>query len=315
MAQPLKLNEDLDLRIEGHRRILFEVVESQPETGLVADAEFERGIENLARFFPSASWLKLQRYSPNSLSVRTGIRKTSLLPLERAVALGLVLGKLEECERFEEFMKGFNNPTSFFDTVFEAQAANYCLSKGFPLRFGPEYSVRGQLKHPDFEVSTPIGTLVCECKSGHEADYKYVRILDRFTGALDDMAKQSGGVPDDRRLEVHITGPIRVDWGRLATEIVQRVLPAGKLPSDQIVTVGPCSVAMPMRDSPPAFTWSGLVSVRVVVGATPVGITEEYQHLRVSSSRLHRQQVKLAGSLIADALSQLPTEGWGGGLP
>lgn len=311
MTQSLKLPKDLDLHTEGDRCLLLEAVRAQPETGLTADTEFERGIENLARLFPDASWLTLHKYSPESLPVRTGMRKTSYFPLDRAVALGLVLKNLEKCERFEEFTQGFHNPTAFFDTVFEAHVANYCLSKGFALRFSPGYSVRGRLKHPDFEIDTQIGTLVCECKSGHEADYRYVQALSNFASALDDAAKQAGGVPDSRRLEVHITGPIRADWKKLAEEITQRVLVTDKLPSDQVVIVGPCSVAMPMRESPPAFTWSGLVSVRVVVGATPVGITEEYQHLRVSSSRLHKKQVKAAGSLITDALSQLPTEKWG----
>lgn len=54
-----------------------------------------------------------------------------------------------------------------------------------------------------------------------------------------------------------------------------------------------------------------MVSGSVVVGETPVGITDQYQHLRVSSDRLHKRQTKAAGNLINEALSALPIDYWG----
>ena len=51
-----------------------------------------------------------------------------------------------------------------------------------------------------------------------------------------------------------------------------------------------------------------MLNTRVLVGDTPVGLTEEYQYLRVSSNQVVYHQTRSAGNLIRNALSQLPPE-------
>ena len=184
MRPSFKLEKELDLRAAFDRDAFANAISRQSGTIQHTPTEAVKGIAALASLFPSAEWLRLHPYMGGSLQVKVGVKATASFPLDNAIGLGLQLERLERCDGFAQFLKGFDNPTQFFDSVFEATMADYCLGRSDSLKFSPTYSVRGRYKHPDFELGTKIGNIVCECKSLNESDRKYSKRLNTISEAL-----------------------------------------------------------------------------------------------------------------------------------
>ncbi len=309
MTEPLRLHRNLDLRQPSGVKKLLEVIARCPGSVSYQPEDIQKGITTLARLFPSAHWLELSRYMGGSLLIPTGRNRTSVLSLTSAVSLGLQLSRLERCEGFGEFLRGFTNPTQFFDTMFEANVADFCLSQPrcAALQFAPEYHVRGNLRRPDFSLVTVAGLVVCECKSISEEARKYSITFTRIHDTLEKTLKEAGGIANNLRLEVHLQSALAVDvqgWARqVAVKAIQAV-DAGLV--GQILELGSCKLCVVERASPTVFNRFKLTLLSVTVGNVPVGLTPEYAHLRTTTDRVGAQRAKSAGALIREAKSQLP---------
>lgn len=305
MRPPLKLQKELDLHVASDRDALVDAIARQVGTVQHSPADIVSGITVLASLFPGADWLRLSPYMGGSLQVRVGVKATASFPLNNAISLGLQLDHLRQCDGFDRFLQGFNNRTQFFDSVFEAAMADYCLGRSKSLRFSPTYSVKGRAKHPDFELTTKIGKIVCECKSLSESDRKYSKRLSTISGALDSAAKDLGGVPEGYRLEVHIRGPVQGDLNKLAKRLCKTAFHRSA-DVDKPFEVGPFQFCLVPRNSPVRFPDTGIYHQSIIVGDTPVGLGSEYAYLRITTERIGHSRVKASGDLIHEAKAQLP---------
>ena len=305
MRPSFKLDEELDLRTAFDRDAFADAISCQLGTIQHTPTEAVNGIAALASLFPSAEWLRLYPYMGGSLQVKVGVKATANFPLDNEIVLGLQLERLEQCDGFAQLLEGFDNPTQFFDSVLEATMADYCLGRSDSLRFSPTYSVRGRDKHPDFELSTKIGKVVCECKSLNESDRKYSKRLSAISEALDSAANDLGGVPKGHRLEVHIRHPVQGNLSKLAKRLCTTAFHRSA-EVDKTFEVGPFEFCLVSKDSPVYFPDTGIYHQSITVGDTPVGVAPEYAHLRVTTERIDRSREKASGDLIREAKAQLP---------
>jgi hypothetical protein len=129
-----------------------------------------------------------------------------------AVELGAGLQVLSRCKNFGALLRGFDNPTQFDDALFEVRIAHWCVELPTVkwLRFEPSYTVLRRQKQPDFELQTPIGRVVCECKRLHlhnqDLAGRLARIADAFNAAMEAV-----GIPPEVRLEIVINRVIHGD--------------------------------------------------------------------------------------------------------
>lgn len=315
MANSLQLDRQLDLRAPVDMEELLKAISAQPYAVQLPVEDMRQGLEGLVYLLPDADWLKSSPAMGGGFVVRTGPKSSWLLSLKHAAQLGLQLRRLQYCEGFSDFLKGFTNPTQFRDSMFEAAVADYCLPKADGLRFGSEYHIKGKVKRPDFELITKHGIAVCECKSANEAERRYAKRFDRLCKALSDDLKDSGGIANDLRLEIHVHGPFGIDVGQLANQVVKAALQLQATDIGHVSELGPFLVCLARRSSAPAFKDFGLWQLAMVVGDKPVGIDPENAHqhayLRVTTARVDPPRVKAAGNLIREAKSQLPEDRWG----
>ncbi|MFA6038131.1 MAG: hypothetical protein WC748_08450 [Legionellales bacterium] len=113
------------------------------------------------------------------------------------------LTALRGCEGFQSFSDGFNNPTQFYDTLFEVDCAYEILIKPdtVELVLSPEVKVKGSIKRPDFKFLTKTGlTVYCECKSMNSVDRakksKALRIMSRIEPKINAL------LSDNFRIEI-----------------------------------------------------------------------------------------------------------------
>src|SRR5262249_28525081 len=153
--------------------------------------------------------------------------------------------------------------------------------------------VRGHTKNPEFEIFTPVGRIVCECKRLHLGTGTVAERLSKIAGAFDAVLKTSS-LGDGIRLEVEVVSPVRGDLSRIAA--VARTA-AAEAPLGHVTCSGPFLVVRSRLGQPPIHqnargVWHG----RVRFGDVPTGITEEYAYLLVSSPWMERALARAVGA-------------------
>jgi hypothetical protein len=259
------------------------------------------GLADLVNFLGLRDWMI---WSHGGFVVPIGHRSQRLLNVVDAVELGQTLRLVSRCDGFSEFLKGFANPTQFDDTFFEARIARWCLERATikKLRFAPMYRVLGRAKRPDFEIQTPIGWLVCECKRLHLHTHDSTKRLTRITDAFD-AAMQAMQIQPDMRLEVTINRAIHGDLRIIAEQACHKVR---NVSLGTVVDVGPFSLRISPIGSEAAPSSCLVQQGKIRVGNTPTGITPEYHYLRVLSPWIERAVVRTIGAVINAAHRQLP---------
>ena len=180
-----------DITTPAGRRGLAEHHPLISRNGSLAVDEIERGLGSLVEYLGPQPWMT---WRWGAFSIPTGRRSTRVTDAGEAAQLGLDLAAVAHCDNFVATLQGVANPPQFDDSMFEVRMARWCIELPAvnSLRFGPEYNVRGHLKRPDFEIATPIGPVVCECKRiaylrrrlchAPEQDFGGVRYRDQTTG-------------------------------------------------------------------------------------------------------------------------------------
>jgi hypothetical protein len=275
---------------------------SIPRDDALSVNEVEDGLRSLVQYLGRQPWMTWQW---GAFSIPTGHRSTRVTNAGEAAQLGLDLAAVAHCDNFGELLKGFANPTQFDDSMFEVRMARWCLERRAvrSLRFGPTYIVRGHVKRPDFEIATPIGLIVCECKRLHLGTGDLMARLGKISKAFDEAIKALG-LGEDVRLEVEIQHRIAGDLAGAARDACAAIMAS---PVGQVLQVGPFSIARSEVGKPPLREMNGEVqSGRIRVGATAVGATPEYTYLLISSPWMERAISRAMGSLVNSALRQLP---------
>ena len=309
ISEPLILHRDLDLRQLAGIEELLKVISSQPGSVMYQPEEIEKGLTTLAKHFPDADWLEISRHLGGSLLIPTGRKRTSMLSLGSAVRLGLQLSHLRDCEGFGQFLRGFTNPTQFFDSMFEAEIADFCLSRPrcTAVQFAPEYDVGGHLRHPDFSLVTAAGLLVCECKSISEEARNYSATFARIHDALSTALEEAGGIAGTLRVEVHLQSALEMEVQEWAKEHASEAIRAAEEGLvGQVLKLRSCKLCVVERSASTVFDRFQLCRLSVTVGDAPVSLTPEYAFLRTTTDRLGRRRATSVGDLMRKAKSQLP---------
>jgi len=261
------------------------------------------GLWSLVNYLGPRDWM-LWQYG--GFVVPMGHRTTRLFTLPAAVALGSALHAVSTCQGFADLLQGFDNPTQFDDTIFEVHTAQWCLQRPAvkSLRFAPRYIVLGREKRPDFEIETPIGRLVCECKRLHLNNQDWTDRLKRIVKTFE-AAMQAEQISAGMRLEVKIHCAIKGDLSSIASRACREVAQA---PTGALVHFGPFSLRLSPIGSKPMVNDCVAQHGLVRVGDTPTGITPEYTYLIVSSPWMEQALVRAMGALINAAHRQLPHE-------
>jgi hypothetical protein len=294
----------LDITTARGRRDLAHRHVSIPRDDSLTIFEIESGLEALVAHLGPQAWMT---WRWGAFSIPVGHRSTRSTNAGEAAQLGLDLAALAHCHGFAHLLGGFRNPTQFDDSIFEARMARWCLQRPAvrSLRFGAEYRVRAHVKRPDFEIATPIGRVVCECKRLHLGAGDLVARLNKIAAAFD-TAMKTLQVPDDVRIEIEVQDRIAGDLDKAALEAVASAIAT---PPGHPVRGGPFLIARSEVGQPPAHEGNWEVqSARVRVGATPVGITPEYTYLLISSPWMERALSRAMGHLVSTALRQLPEQ-------
>ena len=265
--------------------------------------EIVRGLQALVKFLGLLDWM-VWRFG--CFVVPAGHKHTRILGVAQAVSLGAALESVSVCEGFEELILGFNNPTQFDDTSFEAQMADWCLKQTAikKLRFAPQYSVLGHQKKPDFEIHTPVGLIVCECKRLHINTHDFSLRLTLITNAFDEALK-SENISTDLRLEVEVHSAI---IGDLSHEVRRACREVSLASSGSAVRSGPFQLKLaPIGSNVGVRSWIALEG-KVRVGDTPTEITPDCSYLLVCSPWMEKAIVRTVGALINSAHRQLPPD-------
>ncbi|MEC4888969.1 MAG: hypothetical protein RI101_02810 [Nitrospira sp.] len=265
--------------------------------------EIVDALESLVHQLGTRSWMI---WRCGGFSIPTGHKSHRQLDIAEAVDLGHTLSILARCDGFDEFLRGFNNPTQFADSIFEAQMARWCLNqpniKG--LRFAPKHTVLGRYKRPDFELKTPIGRVVCECKRLHLRTQDWAKRLIRVADTFD-TAIYTSKIPEDLRLEVSINRAIYGDL-RAAAELACRQIKNEAL--GKSIEHGPFSLRLSQIGSKITSNNSIIRHGRIRVGSTPIERKPENYYLLLSSPWMERAVFRTIGAAINDAHRQLPED-------
>lgn len=196
----MESDSEFDIRTpEGCDRLAEHHVNSQRQDSLTT-AEIADGLGSLVSHLGPKDWM-VWRYG--GFAIPAGHKHQRWLAVPEAVELGSALEAVSRCENFGALLQGFENPAQFDDALFETRIARWCVERPAVnrLRFSPRYTVLGREKRPDFELQTPIGRVVCECKRLHLNTQEWAERLTRIAGAFDG-AMQAAAFPQDIRLEV-----------------------------------------------------------------------------------------------------------------
>ncbi len=304
--EPSPGNKRFNLHDPGQRDEYVSIITTRPDGLKKPASEVRAGIDALDRHLPNANWLTISQ-GGTSFQIHTGSAGMVFFPLEEAVQLGLRLERLSTCKGFREFLVGFANPSQFLDSVFESRMADHCKARIGSLMFNPSYIINGFEKHPDFELATRWGTMVCECKSLNESDRRYAKRLNTISSVIDSATKATGGVPPGHRLEVHINGPIKGDLEQYAFMICQEAF--GRMrETGHIFKNGPFAFCLELQSNPTHFSDTGIWQEVEIVGEVPVGLGPQYAYLRVTTERIEASRLRACGDLIHDAMAQLPRD-------
>lgn len=164
----------------------------------------------------------------------------------------------------------------------------------------------GRIKHPDFELISDHGVIVCECKSASGAEYQFVKKFNRLYRAIDTAIKDSGIVPNDLRLEIRVHNKLDRDVNILGREIAGIALGLREANLTEVLDFGPCQVALIKRDSPVLFDYRGIHCLSITISDRPVTATADNAYLHVTAGPIIKHLAKVTGNLIREAKSQLP---------
>ena len=296
-------NPEFDIRTPLGRERLAQYHVASGRQDQLALTEIVGALESLVHHLGTRDWMTWRH---DGFMVPTGDKSQRLLDVVQAVDLGHALGALARCDGFIELLRGFDNPSQFDDSIFEAQMARWCLDQPHikALRFAPKYTVLGRGKRPDFELKTPIGRLVCECKRLHLRTQEWAKRLIRIADAFD-AAMHATRIPQDVRLDVTVTGAIHGDL-RVAAEHACREVQNGS--SGRTIGHGPFSLKLSPIGSEIASNDSIVRHGKIRVGSTPTEIKPENYYLLISSPWMERAVFRTIGAVINTAHRQLPED-------
>ena len=299
----MQSDTEFDIRTPvGRDCLTYHHTASNRQDSLMA-GEILDGLAFLVNHLGPRDWM-IWRYG--GFALQTGHKSQRWLTVPEAVELGSALQVVSRYDGFPVFIAGFENPAQFDATFFEARMARWCIERPTVknLRFAPRYSVLGREKRPDFEIKTPIGRVVCECKrlQLHTQDWsaRLTRIVNAF-----DAAMQGAGFPEDLRLEVVINRAIHGDLQTATVEACRRVMNTNE---GSVVEFGPFSLKRSRIGSPVSPSDCVVQLGKIRVGTTSTRIMPENNYLRVSSPWLERALVRTIGAAINEAHRQLPQD-------
>ncbi len=220
----MQSQSEFDIRTPvGRERLAERHIISNREDKL-ASAEIVDGLASLVKHLQPRDWM-VWRYG--GFALPAGYKNQRWLAVPEAVELGSALQILSRCDNFAALLRGFENPTQFDDALFEVRMARWCVQRPTVkrLRFEPSYTVLGRRKRPDFELQTPIGRVVCECKRLHLHNQDWASRLTRIADAFD-AAMRATGIPSEIRLEVVINRMVHGDLHAVATQACREVISA-----------------------------------------------------------------------------------------
>ena len=300
------MDKAFDLRLPNDREALAQFLpEIDGRVFSVSKEEFIESISDLAMFLNNPQWMIYQWGA--LLPIPIGEKGKFILGLYDAIELGVALRRLSGCANFSHILRGFFNPSQFFDARFEVRVALFFLSLPSikELVFSPEYKVRGRIKRPDFDAIKETGKITVECKSPNPFLSKVLRRINQIGSHFKD-AMELAKWPDHLRLEINIIGPFREQLSSLATKIVRRALKDYENGDEDFFDAS-LRVIVVKRDSPFRLTDVSFAHDIMIVGETPTGVLNpEATLLRVTSSRLENQLCANVGNCIKGALKQLP---------
>lgn len=133
--------------------------------------------------------------------------KSRKVPIQSIINLAMKLICLKNCQGFKTLSNGFNNPTQFVDTMFEANCAFFMLNQEMTseLEFAPDVNVQGRNKNPDFSILSKSGSKIfCECKSiasvHRVSNAKANKLIERLYPCVSNI------IPDKFRVEISFGG-------------------------------------------------------------------------------------------------------------
>jgi hypothetical protein len=269
----------------------------------LTSAEFADAIAAVAEFLPSAIDL---HYQAGFMSIfRTGAGIYNL------VELGRWFRKLAPYDGFPDLVKGFSNPTQFWDSYFETRVAAYfATAPGVDeIRFSPELVVRGRAKHPEFVAIGPTGELVVECKQLRVYDSKRAR---KFGNDVDLIRRAQDGSswPDDYCLEIEFLASETEFMPIVATKLVRRAVEAATAGGDRF-RVDNIAAIVRHRDEPLQTDRNRRGLYRAVLRSPgyPISLADtRHQPLHAFRGDISKRYWKLFQAAINNARTQLPPD-------
>lgn len=134
---------EFDIRsLLGRKDLSRHYVTTERLDTLTAD-EILRGLTCLVNHLGSRDWMI---WRDLGFVLPAGPKIQQMLTIPEAVELGSALEDVSRSDGFLELVRGFDNPSQFYDAFFEARIASWCVKQPTikRLRFAPDYDVRGR---------------------------------------------------------------------------------------------------------------------------------------------------------------------------
>jgi len=227
------------------------------------------------------------------------------------VKLGLWFRSLSGCERFVSLLKGFANPTQFWDAYFEARVAAYFKSAPgiHALLFSPEVVARGRRKYPDFLVTSAVGHLLVECKQLRFSEAKVSRKFRADVQTIEEARTRSDW-PEEYCLEVEFLGPQREMLSTLAPKLIAAGINVAREGGGSF-EIGNLRASVRHRDTrfQTDLQRRGLHSAVVRCPGHAVSLADpRHTPLRAYRGDVDRKYLRLLRAAINDARKQLPPD-------
>lgn len=233
---------------------------------------------------------------------------TNILAL---VELGQAFRAVQNSVGFEVFLRGFSNPTQFWDSVFEAKVALYFskLPSVRNLRFSPSVQARGREKYPEFLLTTTVGDVLVECKRLHVTASRPYEKFQRNTKTVNDVMTAQNW-PDDYCLEVEFLRSEREDFTRLTERLITTGIEVARQRGGGEFTIDCLRAIVRHRDQPFQLDTQrpgAHMSTLKLPGNKAIQITDHrYTILRAFRGDIGKRYLKLMRANISDARRQLP---------
>jgi hypothetical protein len=196
MMRMLDIPRRLNLASAEDRLELTRAAASDPEMlELIAES-----LDEFLLLFPS----ELRTvYSGGMVSVaQHGFELKKLLQVTR------MLQRLTAFPGSATLVAQLRNPTQLRATIFEVEAATWCLArtvtKPDAVEFSPAVEVRGAIKRPDFLWRTTLGDAYCECKQAQEFEGKLRSRVNRLFDCVHESWTALQPWPEGKRVDLLI---------------------------------------------------------------------------------------------------------------